>query len=319
MARELKVVIATTGRAQLLERTLRSLAACEKPANFSGTIIIENGPPDRAEAVVSSLPAKERVEYRHTPRANKSYALNLALDDVAEDCLVLFTDDDVRFAPEILNCYAEAAQREVAGRYFGGPFGIDYETPPPAWLRKFLPPSAIGWEPESEEQRSESLFFFGCNWAAFAGELRCLGGFNPEIGIGSPAGGVGEETDMQMRLRKTGSKPVYLPEARVWHYVPSDRCSPKWALHRAYRNGLHQGMQLPPDRATHLFGIPRWQLRQYVRLWRKRVVSSLSISPQKRFEAIYQYRQSCGILKGMRLAGQVASATSPATSYQVSR
>lgn len=38
------VLIATAGRAESLEATLKSLAACERPAGFQRVVVVENGP-----------------------------------------------------------------------------------------------------------------------------------------------------------------------------------------------------------------------------------------------------------------------------------
>ena len=47
MAQSMWVLIAAAGKPELLGRTLRSLAACHKPATYRGTVIVENGPVDQ--------------------------------------------------------------------------------------------------------------------------------------------------------------------------------------------------------------------------------------------------------------------------------
>src|SRR5690606_3791775 len=60
---------------------------------------------------------------------------------------------------------------------------------------------------------------------------------------GSPTGATGQETTMQRLLRERGVTPIDVREARVWHYVPRQRCSPNWALHRKYKVGLEDGLR----------------------------------------------------------------------------
>ena len=47
---------------------------------------------------------------------------------------------------------------------------------------------------------------------------------------------------MQRRLVTAGLKAVCVPQALVYHWVPRERCSPEWALERAYRNGIRSGL-----------------------------------------------------------------------------
>ena len=48
---------------------------------------------------------------------------------------------------------------------------------------------------------------------------------------------------MQYRLRTAGVQPVYVEDALVWHYVPTDRCTVEWLRHRARRMGASRGHQ----------------------------------------------------------------------------
>lgn len=136
------------------------------------------------------------AKYLYTPRGNKSHALNRALEIIGEG-LVFFTDDDVRVHPEVLVRYSKAAQGVGKGSYFGGPTNVDYQESPPDWLLPSLPASAVGWD-----QNSDWHYALGFNWAAFVEDIRSCGGFDEERGPGS--GNVGQETDMQKRLDKSG-------------------------------------------------------------------------------------------------------------------
>ena len=101
MTAPLYVLIAACGQPDLLRRTLRSLAACEKPATYLGVIVAENGPRTGLDAVVGEFSAACRFQYRYSEPPNKSLALNRALFQIPE-ALVLFTDDDVQTEPHTL-------------------------------------------------------------------------------------------------------------------------------------------------------------------------------------------------------------------------
>ena len=261
----LTVVIPTHGRPDLLVRTLTSLAECDLPANYAGCVVAENGGEHGAAAACGDADARLRIRYLYHAEGNKSATLNRVLEDVT-DGLIVFLDDDVRLAPGVLTAYAAAAGRGPRA-WFAGPAGVDYEREPPAWVKSYLPTSATGWEWGGGEcvDRPEAM---GFNWAAFAADLRALGGFDPDRGPGAATGATGQEEAMMRRLLDAGHPGRYLPGARVWHFVPPDRCSPGWVLRRKYRNGINEGLRYGTgSSAPTLLGYPRWMVRAVVGLW----------------------------------------------------
>jgi cellulose synthase/poly-beta-1,6-N-acetylglucosamine synthase-like glycosyltransferase len=324
MERNFFILIATAGRPTLLARTLESLASCARPSGFRETIVVENGGQNGAEDIVRSFASRLNTRYLYVPDGNKSRALNEALATMGEG-LVFFTDDDVRLTPDTLIRYAEAAYTPdtvPSGRFFGGPTEVDYETEPPAWLQRFFPLSARGWEPDAAAQRSPDLEFLGFNWAAFACDIRNAGGFNPLRGPGAASGSTGQETEMQARLRAAGARPIYIPEARVWHHVPADRSSPEWAVARAFRHGVQAALQAPPAR-LHLFGCPPWLVGRLITGALRSTAACFATSPPFRLTAQTRRSYNRGLVHGFRLkrtgadgAGEPASAPRPASAPQ---
>jgi glycosyltransferase involved in cell wall biosynthesis len=310
---DLCVIIATAGRPELLKRTLQSLGQCRLPAGYQRTIVVENGSQAGAEEVVRSAPAVLNAQYLHCPRSNKSEALNAALG-TAGDGLIFFTDDDVRLDPAVLTAYLKAAEASGPGHFFGGPAGADFADPPPSWLTQYLPKSARGWEWPGPDNQVRSPEFLGFNWAAFAGDLLAAGGFNPDRGPGSPSGSTGQESDMQRRLLRRSLLGLYVPGARVWHYVPRDRCSTRWAIARNFRHGVEEGAR----RADELGSLglpPRWFVRRYLKGIARIMLWSYSPDPERRFKAKFHHQYNRGLLHGMRWqrkADRTKSANSPA-------
>lgn len=294
-------VIATSKRARLLHRTLASLAECHKPTAFSGVFVVENGPDRSAEKTVQHFQGSLNIHYLHTLEANKSKALNHVLERIPQG-LLFFTDDDIRFHPDTLAAYAEAAQLHNTGTFFGGPMGVDYDSEPPDWLKEYLPPSAVGWEMPQNRQPLGDALFRGCNWAAFAQDLLAVGGFDPEYGPGSKSGARGQESEIQRRLLQNGVNQIYLPHAVVWHYVPKDRCSTRWALGRAYQHGVESGLSHPPPVGHYWWGYPRWMIRQLAEQFVIASIYSFNRYPQRRFENYYQFVYHIGRMKGIRQA-----------------
>lgn len=299
--RTLMVVIPTRGRPTLLGRTLESLAAARKPPGYRGTLIAENGSADSEVAALVDRWRTEGVSLRTLRDGNKSVALNAVLEEVDVDLLV-FLDDDVRVAPGLLEAYAQA---DVILRdervFFGGPTEVDYEAEPPGWLRGYLPPSAVGWSWSGDPERVDRPEFLGFNWAARLKDLQQLGGFDAKFGPGATTGATGQERNMQERLLREGWRGVYLPECVVWHYVPRDRCSRRWALGRAFRNGVSLGLAEDPPPGRRLLRVPGWMWRVGAAKLAAAALALFTLEPAARFRAVRELMLYLGRLKGLRM------------------
>jgi hypothetical protein len=219
----LYVVIATSGRAELLERTPGSLAQCDLPSSFSGTIIVENGNERSAERVVRNAPAALRATYLLHPEANKSAALNAALREL-DDSLIVFLDDDVVVAKKLLCAYAAAAQG--LAKAWSSAVRCSPTTKSvlrPSWLVDYHSLQEVGGSTRAAKTSAvrASLVSTGSRSAR---DLRAVG-LDPSFGPGSVTGSVGQEREMQQRLLAAGLHGRYVRDAEVWHWVPKERCT----------------------------------------------------------------------------------------------
>lgn len=245
MADKLWVLLATAGRPALLARTLKFLAEAEKPPEYAGTLVVENGPPCGAAEIVRSFARQHRFAYLYVPEPNKSHALNCGLAQL-EDGLVFLTDDDVRVDPHVLAAYVEAARDAPHGAFFGGAVHVDAPHGlPPQWMRRYYPHTiAQAWHlPHRTPTVVAGQTFMGTNWAALARDLWTAGGFDTRLGPGSAIGAIGDETEVQWRLLARGLWAVYVPGAVVWHYLHPHFLDPQWVLARTYRHGLTWGIR----------------------------------------------------------------------------
>lgn len=231
-------MIITAGRSPILSRTIESLALCRQPERFCGVIVVENGHEQFAPSVIDSYLDALKIEYLYTPFAGKCRALNLALNHAPDNALLLFTDNDIRFDENWIDEYDQASKKHIQGYFYGGSFGVDYETSPENDLIPLLPDSAKGRDFETSPSKP---IFLGFNWAVFANDLKRIGGFDESIGPGSDYCKVGDETDAQRRLLLSGVQQISVPSAYVWHFVPSDRCSRNWLVSRSCHVGVATG------------------------------------------------------------------------------
>lgn len=300
MGSELIVVIATAGRPELLNKTLASLSECRRPDIYRGTIVIENGRAEGTKKLVDAYRCRLGARYLYVSEGNKSNALNHVLEGVRKG-LIFFTDDDVRMQENVLCAYAEASAGVEEGQFYGGPVEAEYEVAPPPWLIDFLLPDSRGWRLGDEVECVRRGTLLGCNWAAFAKDLRNAGGFDSRKGPGSVSGSLGQEAEMQGRLLRNGVDGLYIPQAMVWHYVPREQCSPKWAARRAYRWGIQNGMDYV-GAGPKLFGVSRWMYRTWIQNAFNVIAKSLSNDKKSRFCAYHKFRFFCGYMRGSRIA-----------------
>ncbi|MCK5742203.1 MAG: glycosyltransferase [Chlorobi bacterium] len=235
------VLIATCGRPELLKRTLDSLSDVIKPDCYAGTIIIENGSKKGIEELTEAYKEKLNISYMFTEMANKSNALNVAMKDITNTA-IFFSDDDVLYDKNILTEYAVAAKEIDSGSFFGGSFTVDYEAEPSDFLKKYMPPSAVGSNWPNDMSEVSRPIFLGSNWLAFADDIKLVGGFDPNFGPGSATNSTGQETNMQKRLLRKGFKGRYVPGAKVKHFVPAERSTPEWTIKRIHRVGISYGL-----------------------------------------------------------------------------
>lgn len=272
---------------------------CSWPEDRSVRIlVIENGRKRGIDRLIAGIEGWDAMEYAYCQQANKSAALNHALE-ITGDAFILFLDDDVRVGRQLLLQYSRAAHDLRRGVFLGGRVLVDYVKNPPGWLLPYLPPSAKGWQQTGAHIDSKGPSFLGFNWAAFRSDLVAAGGFDPRVGPGSSFGGTGQERRMQENLIKAGCLPQYLPDALVWHYVPEERCSARWALRRAFRDGVSIGMERCAGNARpQLFGAPAFLVRRAMRQACRFVATLPRSEPDSRFRAIHALVTTLGCIRG---------------------
>ena len=236
----LTVLIPTHGRPVLLKQTLKAVAACSLPDGYRELIVIENGSRAGAETIVESLPGRLHARYMHDSWGNKSNALNKAIGTI-DSGLVVFFDDDVEMHPDTLVSYSTTAREHGPGHFYGGNVRVDREGRFPDGFANKFPASTTGYDATDRLGR-DGMVFLGFNWATYKEDLDRMGGFNPMLGPGSPIGtSVGDESELQQRMMKSGMDPVAVPQATVTHHVPAEHTTLRWLLRRTFRVAVFTG------------------------------------------------------------------------------
>jgi hypothetical protein len=307
-------MIATHARPVLLARTLESLTRAMSREWVRAVWILENGSIGQVEALCRRFSDRLPIRYWSSPVSGKSRAQQAVLPDVGDD-LLLFLDDDVRVGERIFDAYGEAASSAGEGHFFGGPLHIDYEVAPPAWLLRHLPLSVVGFTPFKSRKGSRDWEFLGANFAAFANDVRRVGGFETDFGPGvlnpgSEGNPLGDEALLQKRLLAGGCKAIAVNDALVWHWVPRERCTPAWALHRAQRQAMTAVLR-DPEKPSNSRGVPRWLIKELATKLPNLVRSYVTIDAEQRFRRKVEFYSRLGHAQGYRLRRRLATRHPP--------
>ena len=296
----------THNRPDLLKRTLQTIADAHAPPEFIELIVIENGAADcGSKEVAESLGVGVQIKFLYVANRGASLGRNTAVRCAEADFICLF-DDDVRLEKQAISAYCCGARKYGPGHYFGGPFGVDAEGPAPEWLVPYLPYSATGWQLGTTERPIyPDMMLTGCGgFGAFREDLLSVGGYPEYLGITQHYRAIGEETFLQKRLIDAGLRGIYLPDAKVWHFVPAERCSYVFALRRAHIVGATQTLASFGERGIPFPKLPpRWMYRRWIQLYlltnRSRL---LGRPPPERIKGDYAFARHCGLMDGYRIA-----------------
>jgi glycosyltransferase involved in cell wall biosynthesis len=239
------VLICTYNRERLLAEALDSLAAVQPRADLRWEVlVVDNNSTDATRQVVERRAGTYPVPLRYLfeGRQGKAHALNTGIAS-SHAQVVVFTDDDVRVAPEWL----EAGVRPLLQRsdidYTGGPARPRWEAPPPRWLsgdpgRMWGPIALVDYGPEEfifEDRRRIAL---GVNMAVRRAVIDRVGGFHIALERkGTSLMGQGQ-AEFFFRTRAAGLRGLYIPRMTLEHFVPASRLTRRYYRRWWYWKGV---------------------------------------------------------------------------------
>jgi glycosyltransferase involved in cell wall biosynthesis len=230
---ECSVIIATSNRADSLEKTLRAFEVVRVPSEWNAELIlVDNASKDRTAEVVRAVKLRNfSVRYFYEGRIGKGNALNTALSEARGDAL-LFTDDDVvpaadwleKMASPLLDgkCEGVAGQIQLAEELLRPWMETDHRTALSA-------PGA---------QSGEVKELIGANMGLHRSVFDRISGFDPELGPG--ASGFGEETLLSWQMSEAGFRLISVPDALIVHYPDAARLRHSDWLGNALKRGCSQ-------------------------------------------------------------------------------
>jgi glycosyltransferase involved in cell wall biosynthesis len=213
------LVLATYGRAQVLEPMLASLIA-QSCRDFE-LIVVDQNADDRVVPLLEPVHrAGIEIVHLRMGEPNLSAARNLGISQ-ARGTFVAFPDDDCWYDRDCLDQVAAASRLQplVSG-----------------WVARWVEASPQDLPERQFEVSGMAMRAFRAGDASSISlflkrdGLRAISGFDARIGVGRYYG-AGEETDLMIRFLDAGLAVRFLPMARVHHHHESERPAltrPRW-------------------------------------------------------------------------------------------
>ncbi len=253
----ISVVIPTFNRADVVERTLRHLAAQDYPADRYEVILVDNST-DATPAMVERVASTSRAPIRllrvpeRLPAVKRNIGLRAATGDI-----VLFMNDDVWARPELLSEHARS-HREGRGelRAVLGHVEQSSEMPWTPFL-EFYRPFAYHEIADRADRSVSSRHFWSMNLSLPRAEMlaRNLVFHEDWAEIGH------EDVELGYRWAKAGGAIVYNPRAYVEHYHPHGLDS-ACRLQESIGRGLRDLEKLVPEPdLLERYGVFSWHNR----------------------------------------------------------
>lgn len=193
------VVIATKDRADFLADALDSLQSQVDAPPFE-VIVVDNGSRDGTTALVRerarAVPFALHDAFVAEP--NRGAARNVGIARATGE-VVVFVDDDVVLPPRFLFAHATAHARDRNAAVSGPILNVPYATARPK-------PSLANYS---------GAFFCTCNVSVARRALEAVAGFDERFELYG-----WEDTDLGLRLRRSGVRRGFAWDAYLWHVKP---------------------------------------------------------------------------------------------------
>ncbi|MDD2781548.1 glycosyltransferase family 2 protein [Sulfuricurvum sp.] len=254
--KRISAVICTYNRYDVLEKAIKSLEQQTLlPSDFE-ILVIDNSPDFvRSEEVGKTYTHISNLKYVIEKTPGLSNARNVATN-LAQSPFVAFLDDDAIAIPEWLEKILVAVEQFGEDvDVIGGRIDPIWAKPRPSWLGDELlgNVSVVNWGGECRIASSEE-WFAGANITFRVVALKENGGF--AVNLGRKGSGAtllsNEESDLIEKIRASGKKLVYQPEARVDHLVEEKRLEQSWFRRRAAWQATSDFLMKPEEQVKYL-------------------------------------------------------------------
>lgn len=274
------IIVCTFNRAKSLRRTLDCLAQQRvSDATSWEVIVVDNNSIDETHKIVLDVQESGSIptlRYEFEARQGLSYARNHGIR-AAQGRLLLFTDDDVCPREDWLQCVIEAMNRFQCDAC-GGYIAPQWEKKPPTWLTdRFFGFLALRTEDNGPYAITDVHNApFGANMAFRRSVFEHIGYFDTNRGRKGTMLSGGEELELFERLLKKNGKVMYIPSARVEHYIEAFRLKKKYFRKWRYQGSYNISKNYGVTGTRRLLGVPLYVFPQLLRAVKKAAVAKFT-------------------------------------------
>jgi GT2 family glycosyltransferase len=311
---EIEVLICTHNRAALLDRTLTSLNACQRPVHCRvSLLVVANACTDHTHEVLNHYLQRVAVDdllplrWIEEPHPGKSCALNTALPQSSAP-VIAFVDDDHRVDHGYLAAICQAVRRYPDADLFCGRILPDWDGSEPDWVHDEgpyriyplpVPRFELGLEPMRVPPGMATPG--GGNLAIRRYLFERVGPFLLELGPQGHDLGGAEDIEWVRRAIAGGAPLQYLPDMLQYHYVDPDRLTLRYLMAKAYERSSSM-IRL----STELMGqrrLPLYMIRKAVSY---AALALTALNRRRRRFYLTRLAAALGEIKGFRLLHRAA-------------
>lgn len=266
---DISVVISTYNRCDMLPGALESVLAQDARGVSYEVLVVDNNSTDRTKEVVESFINRGAANLRYVFEGKQglSHARNTGIAE-SRAPLIVFTDDDVRAAPDWVLKIKRAFDEHPEVDFVGGKVLPDWQSEPPQWLtRKHWEPLAITDYGDTEfyVDTERPLCLVGANLAFRRQIFDQIGLFNPNLQRVKDGVGSMEDHEFLLRAWAKGLRGLYVPGIVMNAEVQTNRLTKEY--HRRWHTGHGHFYALMRDREmergdARLFDVPAHLYRQ---------------------------------------------------------
>lgn len=240
----LSLIVATYNRSASLIRALESVAEQNAPLPEWECIVVNNNSTDdtreRFEEFAAAHP-DHNFRMVTEMRQGLSYARNRGIGESEAEYIAII-DDDERISPDFITSYISLFDTTPDAVAAGGPIVAEYPSGRPRWMSHF-----------TERPVANTMYFGdkvcefpagripgGGNMAMRRSAVRRYGVFDTSLGyVGDSLVG-GEESDLFERLRIAEAKYYYVPQAVMYHIIPTEKLTAEYLSRLSFNVGVSQ-------------------------------------------------------------------------------
>jgi glucosyl-dolichyl phosphate glucuronosyltransferase len=229
------VVVCTYNRAGILKHCLHSLVEQNAAKNLFEVIVIDNNSNDKTAEVIQTF-VENNINFRmlYEKEQGLSHARNRGFKEAMTNH-VAYLDDDAKALRSYVNRMIWVIDNFDFDA-FGGRYVPWYTVPRPKWFLDEY--GSNGYKLEKIGVLKDDFIDGGVSIFKKRA-LESLGGFSTDLGMRGGEIAYGEETNLQVKMRKVGLKIGFDPDLIVEHLVSDYKYNVYWFLKSAYANGRY--------------------------------------------------------------------------------